>query len=476
MRPFRLLIAAILAAALTAAVPSPDAELVRAIIAYDELPTTIELDLAAAGVEQAVVFEAIDGVAVTAPKAVVELLADDPSVLGVQAERRLRMHLFESVEQIGAQGVEDDDPYTVGTESGPVDRVRPGVDGTGQTVAVIDTGIWDVHPDLLGKVTHFNFEFQYAGEGIFSAEQIDLYAEATGQAGRVDDWGHGTHVAGIVAGTGEGSAGRVNHGVAPGAALVDLKIADLHNGLPDDAGWERNALAAIDWVIRHHADDAFGPNGIGVVNNSWGLTGTDTLFEAPRYDLLEAAIDEVVNGEGVVFVFAAGNDGPGEDTIGRINGLDEVITVTAACKPKTTASGCMPTGPGIASFSSRGPEADVAAPGVEIMSANAPASLVGPLGQLGGDYGGSRTDQVQNRALYTSASGTSMAAPHVAGLVALMLEVNPDLTPAQVEQILIETADYHGASETGFDTAWGHGLVNTVEVLRAAHDLVDGAR
>ena len=467
MRARRLLIAsAALLAVLGATLPAqgsgdPGAVMHRAVIVFkDRIPADMASALRADGIVHAQGFASVKSVALTAPVRVLRRWEADPRVADVYDQRKLRLNLYASVKQIGADAVKTPSDYSVGDQT----FTRPGVTGAGQTVAVLDTGIWAQHPDLSNRVVkELNFEFQYVYGPKMDAGQRDLVYSTTGPTSTVDDWGHGTHVAGIVAGEGTSSAGRPNHGVAPGADLVSLKMADLHNGLPDDAGWETNAIAAIDWVLRHHADPEFGPNGIGVVNNSWGLTGTDTIFGAPTYDPLAAVINKVVDA-GVVMVFAAGNDHPAK-AIGAVpNGMDKVITVAASCK---AVHSCNPKT--MASFSSRGPSVDVSAPGTDILSTVLPPSLTGALGKAGGDYGATTQDQAVNKAWYGAASGTSMAAPHIAGVVALLLQVNPALTPAQVHEILTTTATDMRA--VGFDNESGHGLVDVPKALQAAHQL-----
>jgi serine protease AprX len=453
---------AVLAAALPAAgTADPGAALHHGVVVFNEaIPADFAASLRKAGVVDAVVYDNLRSVTVTAPVALLRRWEADPRVADVYDQRKLSMNLYASLEQIGAATAALPGDYTVGEDT----FTRPGVTGAGQTVAILDTGVWSGHPDLAGRVTkELNFEFQYSYAKQVSPTKRDLIYESTGASSNVDDWGHGTHVAGIVGGAGIASAGRANHGVAPGADLVSLKMADLHNGLPDDAGWESNAIAALDWVLRHHNDAEFGPNGIRVVNNSWGLTGTDTIFGEPTYDPLAEVIDQLVE-RGVVMVFAAGNDHPSKGVGAVPNGMDSVVTVAAACKAVHSCRKGQ-----IASFSSRGAAVDVSAPGTDIVSTVLPPSLTGALGQLGGNYGATTTDQAQNRAFYGSASGTSMAAPHIAGVVALLLEVNPSLTPAQVHDILTTTADDMLAP--GHDIDSGHGLVNVPRALQAAHQL-----
>jgi subtilisin family serine protease len=148
-----------------------------------------------------------------------------------------------------------------------------------------------------------------------------------------------------------------------------------------------------------------------------------------------------------------------------------VITVASACK---ALFGSCPAGQ-VNSFSSRGASVDVAAPGDQILSAQAPNSILAPLGQtLEGDYfGDSPTDDAQNRLNYMRLSGTSMATPHIAGVVALLLQANPDLTPAEVREILTSTATdmvVEGDAELvpGFDNASGYGIVNVRKALAKA--------
>jgi serine protease AprX len=443
------------------------------------------------GVTSAVAFPTTDALALTGPRAVVDQLLDSGAAVAARPERRLQLHLAESVPYIGADRATLGTPATV--EVGRRSVQRPAVDGTGTTVAVLDTGISDYHPDLVDRVVaHRNFELSYAADLLLTGEQLDAYALLTGDSARTDDIGHGTHVAGTVAGTGAGAQNRRNdnRGVAPGAKLVDLRIAGGPlNGFVGDTGWERNALAAFDWLARHHEDTAFGPRGIQVNTNSWGLLPEDLVYGAPEYDPLREAI-ELLDTEGVITVFSAGNDGPEDDVTDASipNGLPEVISVAAACKPGATSRACDVEGNEIGDFSSRGPSVDIAAPGVEIVSAVG-ANAVGAIGkgcapaELGpvpcvltpGSYGGeqaSEADVAVNYALYGSLDGTSMAAPHVAGVVALLLQANPDLTPRQVQVILAETA--RDLQAPGRDIESGHGLVDVPPALVAATRLKQG--
>jgi serine protease AprX len=243
-----------------------------------------------------------------------------------------------------------------------------------------------------------------------------------------DEIGHGTHVAGIVGGDGSLSAslGGVDAaGVAQGAEFISMRVATPGFGIVDDIDWEEAALAAFDWIIRKGPE-----HGIRIAQNSWGLLPTEPNLGLDcgiptDFDGMAEMISAVVD-SGVTVVFASGNYGPSTDTIGQYHRPDSgAILVAAACKADDV-TGCGPDQE-ITNFSSRGaedgsgPQVDVSAPGDAVMAAASPSILV-PLTECA----------VEQEVGYVCLSGTSMAAPHVAGVAALMYEANPDLTPAQV--------------------------------------------
>ncbi|MGH2777303.1 MAG: S8 family peptidase [Actinomycetota bacterium] len=414
----------------------------RAIVGFthDVSSSTIER-LAAAGVTEAVRLDTIDAVGVLASVSAYKTIAGWNDVTFVDADSRLRMQNYAAKKDT------------------KVDKVREGVKpldrkytGKGVTVAVVDTGI-QPHPDLEDRVVaNLNFEPAWFMDMINDGKYSDQLVEATGNP--IDSYGHGTHVAGIVAGTGAFAEDDVDmSGVAPKAHLVNVKIADVHEGLvcdiPCDFGWEINALVAYEYIIEHRKDKLF-PGGIRIATNSWSIYEVDSEVE-PISLIVDAA-----SKKGMVSVFAAGNDGPDKNTVAQgPNRLESVITVGAACK---SVDSC---GKGkIAEFSSRGPQVDVAAPGDNIYSAMAQASALWPIGSH------SAPGSPANNLMYVGFSGTSMATPHVAGIVALMLEADPNLTPARVERILTRTADDLG--DRGFDTSFGHGMVNAFDAVKRA--------
>ncbi|MEU4712546.1 S8 family serine peptidase [Micromonospora purpureochromogenes] len=257
---------------------------------------------------------------------------------------------------------------------------QAGWTGTGVKVGVIDTGVDQTHPDLAGRVA--------AAEN-FTAEPDAL-----------DRVGHGTHVASTIAGSAAASEGR-HKGVAPGATLYSAKVC-MAEGCPESA-----ILAGMTWAAEQ---------GVKVVNMSLG--GPDS----PGTDPIEAALTDLTSRHGVLFVVSAGNSGmAGESTVSSPGGVAEALTVGAVSK----------TGE-LAEFSSRGPRAgdagikpDITAPGVGIVAARSSTSDLWP------------NDENPQ---YASLSGTSMAAPHVAGAAAILAQQHPDWTPDRIKSTLMAAA------------------------------------
>ena len=278
-----------------------------------------------------------------------------------------------------------------------------GLTGQGVTVAVVDSGIDAQHPDLVGKVA--------------AAKKF-----AEGPDG--DQLGHGTHIASTVTGSGAASGGSYR-GVAPDVRLLDAKVCGVY-GCPEDA-----ILAGMEWAAVEQKAD--------VVSMSLGFQ------DAPGDDPLEQAVNTLSAQHGTLFVMSAGNDG-GPYTVSSPGSAAAALSVGAVDKQDA-----------LAYFSSHGPllgdsglKPDITAPGVDIVAARAAGTNMGsPVGEH-----------------YTTSSGTSMAAPHVAGAAALLLQQHPDWTGEQVKAALMSTAKT-AAGMGAFDQGAGR-----VDVARAVTQTV----
>ncbi len=460
-----------LPSAAASSVPTDEAGHGKVIVAFGDraIPAGTLGALRDLGVERAIELPTIGAVAVTADLPVVDRIRSLPGVVAVEPQRRLVSNLYASKKQINAIGV--DQPATYETRDRGKKRktaTRPGVTGDGVTVAVLDSGIFAGHPDFGDRVVKgLNFSYAEAAQQAgFTAAQWDAYAESTGALALQDEIGHGTHVASTVGGDGSLSASQGGPdlaGVAPGVSLISMRVATPGFGIVDDLDWEEAALAAFDWTIRHRDE-----YGIDITQNSWGLLPTEPnclgldCGEPTDFDAMSQMIDSVVD-NGINVVFSAGNSGPEPDTIGGYHDpANGAVLVGAACK-SVDSSRCT-EGQEMVDFSSRGaadgtgPQVDVVAPGDTIMAALSP-SVLAPLTECA---------EIQQPG-YFCISGTSMASPHVAGVVALMLQANPNATPAQVKQCLRSTAV--DMMTPGFDIHSGLGMVDTLASLACVHAL-----
>jgi len=287
------------------------------------------------------------------------------------------------------------------------------VKGAGTTVAVLDSGIDATHPDLaFGSKTVQNVKL-VADLGLVG---ISIPIENVPNTDTTS--GHGTHVAGTVGGTGAASAADERRpyyfaGIAPEASLIGISagegIAILH------------ALEGFDWALANQQRYS-----IDVITNSWG-GGDGSAFD-PNNPINVASYEAYRRG--MVVTFAASNSGPDEDTLNQYAIAPWVINVAAGTATKQ-----------LADFSSRGvagdaiKHPDVTAPGNEITSTRAVGTAIGAMGPVVDPAHPEYTLR------YHTISGTSMATPFVAGTAALLLSVNPQLSPDQIEEILIQTAD-----------------------------------
>jgi serine protease AprX len=295
--------------------------------------------------------------------------------------------------------------------------------GRGVTVAVVDTGVAADHPDLAGRTL----------------------VVATNRDGKADDgYGHGTHVAGVIAG--RDAAGRYL-GVAPEARLIGVRIAD-------DAGrsTEADLLRGLAWVHAQRQRQT-----IRVVNLSLSVS----LPTSPAMSPVAAAVERLWR-DGVVVVAAAGNRGDAPDAAWYPPGNDAFVITAGALDHAGTAD---PADDRLAEFSGRGmtqdgqAKPDLVAPGRRIV-----APLAGPGAVLARQLPERITD-----GRYLRLSGTSMATSMVAGVAALLLERFPHLTPDQVKWLLVTSAAGYPAQPDGA------GAVDPVRALRLAASGPPGA-
>ena len=283
--------------------------------------------------------------------------------------------------------------------------------GKGQTVAIIDSGIDGTHPDVaFGKTVVQNVKI------VSDLDLVGASAAVENLTNTDTSSGHGTHVAGIVAGTGEASLNdprrpRYFAGIAPQASLVGISTGEATKILA--------ALEGFDYALANQQR-----YGIDVISNSWG---SSVSTYDPNNPINKASYEAYRRG--MVVAFAAGNDGPDENTINPYALVPWVIDVGSGLK----------TG-GLSDFSSQGvpgdfyKHIDLVAPGSSIQSTRAVGTPLGALGPIV-----DATDPTYT-ARYVGMSGTSMATPFVAGTAALLLEANPNLSPDEIELILTRTA------------------------------------
>jgi serine protease AprX len=316
----------------------------------------------------------------------------------------------------------------------PADQPESALKGAGVTIAMLDSGV-AAHPEIQTLVA--------------AVDLVGTYDPTFDPGSSVDGDGHGTHVAGIMVGNGTHSSGRFV-GVAPDAGLVSVRVLD-----DQGRGRTSDMLAGLQWVLDHK--DAYG---IRVLNLSLG----HAVFEPAEFDPLVQAVDTLWDA-GIVVVCAAGNNGrDGHGTITSPCNSRKVITVGALNERKTLDR----ADDTVATYSSRGPtyydliaKPDLIAPGNRIVSVRAAGSyldLLTPDRRVAADEGQPLLFE------HLEMSGTSMAAPFVAGAAALMVEQEPSLNPATVKARLMVSARKF---ELGDPFATGAGLLDIDAALHA---------
>ena len=277
--------------------------------------------------------------------------------------------------------------------------------GEGVTIAIIDTGVHP-SPDLMEP------EERIIGFKDFVNDQEDPY----------DDNGHGTHCAGDAAGNGQQSDGQYA-GPAPNANIVGVKVLDSMG-----AGSLSDIIAGVDWCIENKDE-----YNIRILSLSLGSPAMSPEDDDPMVQSVNQAWDE-----GMVVCVAAGNDGPGEETISSPGISQKIITVGALDDKESSDR----SDDDVAEFSSRGPtidghtKPDILAPGVDIVSLRVPNSNIEK----------TTKSKVLNEN-YVAMSGTSMATPICAGVCAQLLQLNDELTPEELKEQLLEQAEGLGLDE-----------------------------
>ncbi|MCC5940339.1 MAG: S8 family serine peptidase [Balneolaceae bacterium] len=417
--------------------------LVQVIVTFDgdEAPGNAEIELLESlGISTGVTLQSLPMAAVLATSNQIEALANQPGVRSVYLNERLEYYNDNGTAITGVNKVRTEGQFQVRNGGMPLT-------GKGVGVVINDSGIDATHADhRFGDHVVQNVMASLNLNAVSGLLPVTILEN---QLNTDTNSGHGTHVAGTVGGTGAQSNG-LYEGVAPGADLIGYGSGAALLVL--------DGIGGIDYSITNQAR-----YGIRVINNSWGGSG-DFDPEHPINLATKRAFDR-----NIAVVFAAGNSGPGTDTHNPYAQAPWVISVGAGTHDGE-----------LADFSSRGSnktlifeldgetftmidEPTVVAPGVDIISTRA----LSPVGVLSIDQDLLNLDP-GHLPFYTHMMGTSMAAPHVAGIIALMLEANPALNVSEIKEILRKSATNMQGHEA-FEV--GAGYVNAYAAVQMAYDM-----
>ena len=443
MTTLRRLSFAALAGLVVALVPTPSraAALVDTfVVTYAGPPSVGQLGMLG-GISDAVHgFSAVPAAVVVAPVAAAPLLRELPGVTGVYPNTRYQYLSDLATESTGASRVWQDLGWT----------------GAGVGIAVIDAGVDGTHPDLCaaavfckGTPVKTVQNVKVLGRQDVSADPV-VYLE--NQVSTDSTSGHGSHVAGIAAGWGSaGSDPTKYRGVAYGASIIGYGTGEVVEAV--------NVLGAFDHAITHR--DQYN---IKVINNSWG-PGAFTPYDPG--DPVNLAIDTAWN-DGISVVFGAGNDGTRTDSLNMFAENPHVIGVGSGTKNHQQSFFSSKGVPGHPQF-----HPTVTDPGDSIVSVRATTGFTiaaADAQTVGGGDSDTPAPGSSDEAYYATSSGTSMAAPHASGVVALMQQaahasLGRWLTPLEVRNILQNTA----SAMPGYQTySVGAGFVNAFAATQAA--------
>ena len=363
----------------------------------------------------------------------------------------------------------------------PVGAWDLGVSGAGVNIAMVDTGVDNEHPGLSEK-----FVAGYDAVCYLTSDPtcyLDISRRTDGTYDPDDGNQHGTACMGMASATGIDSSGAQTefYGAAPNAALVDVRIGTdagagpFENYILEQEFYE-SAMNGVQWIIDNKDtawEGADGTNyGIDILSLSWGITSHEG-GGSDGNDMHSQILNEAMEA-GIIVSVAAGNDGPDNDGLSGMGSSDLSLTVGATDDLNTVNR----EDDTIAGYSSRGPRADngdgnplnelkpeISAPGSNIIQAEGCVTSGLCNNLLGGDAADNG---------YTGrGSGTSYATPSVSGIIALMLEANPDLSPAEIKEIIKLTAERRGeATQPDVDPFWnrdfGWGMADAYEATKMA--------
>ncbi len=379
-----------------------DDSTINAVVVFHRYPNDSDLnDLQQIGIAGGTRFRRLPIVAVTTTRAKLIAVSKLANVRSIYGNRTLNLNSDSFFTQTGIGRVAADRDLQTSNKGMPVS-------GKSVTVAVLDTGVNSLHGDLSGRVAQ-NVKLadtQSAMVGFAFPAPVENIPNSDSASG------HGTFVAGVIAGSGAASGGKYN-GVAPGARVLGLSAGDLNLTY---------VLAGFDYILDKGAN-----YNARVVNCSFSA---NTVFD---YNDPVNVATRMLTESGVSVVFSAGNNGAGNGTLNPYAAAPWVVSVGA-----TDEKGRL------ASFSSRGVfgnaqfSPSLVAPAVNVVSLRSPASQDG-VTNLSAGADSTRLTPAEIP-YYTTMSGTSFSAPQVAGAIALMLEANPSLNPAQIKMILQRTA------------------------------------
>ncbi|GAB3292318.1 S8 family serine peptidase [Parahaliea aestuarii] len=308
------------------------------------------------------------------------------------------------------------------------------------TVAVVDSGILRNHPDFAGQLLP-GYDFIRDPERAGDGNSIDNNPEDPGSGRETGSSYHGSHVAGTVAATGNNSVGGA--GAAFGVRLMPLRA------LSESGGTSYDVLQAVRYAAGLDNDSGTLPGRpADIINLSLGGEGFSGIAEN---------LYRQVRSAGIVVVAAAGNEASSFPSYPAA--YDAVLSVSAVDARRQ-----------LASYSNRGPLIDLAGPGGD--SSQDVGGDGYPDGVLSNGAVGSGGDR---EFAYTFLNGTSMAAPHVSAVIALMKSVNPELSPAAIEQLLRDGRLTDDLGPPGRDDSYGYGLINAYRAVTAAMEAGGGS-